>query len=140
METESLYRCTATLAQFDGMLPYYPVDAGPLEVLGADGKRIGWGTFRGASGLTKRWLTAQLVLVYDSPERLDLQVGERKLYAHLHGVFSIPEEPFEKVGPLTEDLMKGAFVEIVPLSIVLSDKPAWPDQEPVDASFRLGDE
>lgn len=69
----------------------------PVEVLGADGARIGWGTLDVMlDGVS------QMALCYDSPERLDLENGE-KLYAWLEGVADLDEAPYEIHGPVALD-------------------------------------
>lgn len=99
----------------------------PVEVLGDDGKRIGWAAL---TWVALDLLAADLVFDYASPERFDIQTQSRKLYARMKGVMTLSVEPFEIVGLLPSVVHKG-LEDVQITAVVLGAEPGLQLQTPL---------
>lgn len=96
----------------------------PVEVLSGS-RRIGWASLEFRSTVSTV-LMANLVLDAATPERLDIEAGDRHLYARLEGVCVLDAEPFEHIGLVHGLLPDLRSIEVLGLQI--SDAPGVEDQ------------
>jgi hypothetical protein len=123
LDNTRLFRVKTVLAKFEGMSA--PVDfQNPLPVR-ADGRTLGWASIEVCPGIEDT-IQADIVFSYETPERFSIETEAQKLYGHLVGILGFAEEPFEKVGALTDKLP--APTEIVALALEVSSEPAFKDQ------------
>lgn len=135
LSAAKLYRASAELLRGHPLISVLT----PVEVVGSDGKRLGWASLR----RSRAGVIADILLCYSTPERLSLETGE-KFYARIRGIGSTNTEPFEVVGllDLSGNGPSGAaqapyFYEVQILSLELNRSPGYPGQPSLDEGVMI---
>jgi hypothetical protein len=125
LDSARLYRVKTVLGHF---LPNTAVHfQNPVEVR-SGGRRLGWASLTLGRGPFKDrdQLEADLVFSYETPERLDIEVGSARLFARLEGVQTFDTAPFEVVG--LYDSRNPEVREFEIFGIEISTEPSFPGQ------------